>query len=231
MYTVEESNYYSGEDSDGQFVVEQIPFQKIPSPPSIPRLLNGSLVALGIAQRLEYLQHQIHSTVRHYKSHELLGYRYSLESALISMKRVIDDLVMSSYCILCETEMVQTRILEVDGYGALFRNGKPTTIGKRLLEAFIEPVDTFPQILSEVVNSYKHSFLLPESQMMWGADFPTVVSIYAYRNDYNGHVTYHNHSLGQLLIGFNRFVRQVTERQRNFQSSRTHHSTGPFTAC
>lgn len=219
MNQVEEINYYSGSNSGGHFIVEQIPFHKIPSPPRIPGLLNGSLVALGISHRLEYLQNQINSTVLHYESRNLLGYRYALEAALISMKRVIDDLVMSSYCLLYESEMTQTRVLKVDGYGSLFKHGKPTTIGKSLLETFITPIDRFPEIISEIVNSYKHSYLLPESQMMWGVDFPTVVSIYAYRNNYSGRVVYHNHSLGQLLIGFNKFVRQVTERQHNWISS------------
>jgi hypothetical protein len=224
MHIIKENSYYSGADSDGQFVVKQIAFHKIPAPPSIPSLLNGSLVSLGISQRLEYLQRQIDTTVLHYKSQNFLGYRYAIESALISMKRVVDDLVMSSYCILYEKDVTQNRILKVDGYGALFKNGKPTVIGKNLLETFIEPIDCFPKTLSEVVNSQKHSYLLPESQMMWGIDFPTVVAIYAHRNDYSGHIIYHNHSLGQFLMGFNSFVLQVIERQTNWQSSQTNNS-------
>lgn len=218
MLSITEKNYYSGKDSDGHYRVLQVqPFQ-IPAPPNITGLLNGTLVSVGISHRLKFLQQQIDEVIHHYEDRRVLPYRYTLEAALISMKRTLDDLIMSSYCMLHKDEINATKRLQIDSFGALFKNGKPTKTGKIVLEYFLVPMDGFAETLTEIVNSYKHSYLLPEAQRVWGADFPTIVSIYAHRNDYSGDVFYHNHSLGQILRGFNKTVEQIIARQKQFMA-------------
>lgn len=213
MSNIRESNYYTGTDSDGKFEVIQFQLHEVCSPPSIPKFLNGQLVSLAISNRLTYLQHQINQIVEFYNSKNVIDYRYTLEAALISMKRVMDDLVMSSYCVIFREKVLETKCIEIDTYGSLFKNGKPTNVGKIILNKAIQPTDDFAQVLTELVNSLKHSYLLPEAQLAWGADFPTVVSIYAHRNRYDGEIIYHNHNLGQIIMGFNNFVSNVVTLQ------------------
>lgn len=221
MKNITEKTYYSGEDSDGNYRVCQFFFHDIPSPPCVPNLLNGNLVSLGISQRLQYLQSQIDKVIYCYNTTNIIEYKLSLESALVSMKRVIDDLIMSSYCILNSKEISETWCIEVDGYGALFNKGKPTKKGAPIIEHFLDHSDEYPQILSEIVNSIKHSYLINESQLIWGVDRPTVVCIYAHKNKYKNLVTYHNHSLSQILIGFNRLVTSIINKQRFHMNSCT----------
>ena len=215
MNNIIERNYYTGTDSDGEFKIIQFQHHEVCFPPSIPELLNGQLVSLAISNRLAYLQHQISQVVEFYKSKNIIDYRYTLEAALVSMKRVMDDLVMSSYCMIFRDKVLETKHIEVDTYGSLFKNGKPTKVGKEILDKAIQPTDDFEQVLTELVNSLKHSYLLPEAQLVWGADFPTVVSIYVHRNKYGDEITYHNHSLGQIIMGFNNFVSNVVTLQKN----------------
>jgi len=212
-----EKNYYSGSDSDGLFRVVQLEWLQIPPPPKIPGLINGALVSIGIAHRLEFTQIQVDEVMLCYRAKNIAHYRYRLESVLISMKRTLDDLVMSSYCMLKGDEVIATKHLLIDGFGGLFSKGVPTSTGKEILDTFFESIDEFPHVLTEVVNSYKHSYLLPEAQAMWGVDFPTVVALYAYKNDYSKKVTCHNHSLGQLLIGFNKTVERVIQLQKQYK--------------
>ncbi|HCG6159854.1 TPA: hypothetical protein NJ142_004279 [Vibrio parahaemolyticus] len=215
MSNITERNYYTGMNSDGEYKVIQFLPHEVRSPPSIPGLLNGSLVAQAISERLTYLQHQINQVVKFYISKKIIDYRYTLEAALVSMKRVMDDLVMSSYCLIFKRKVLETKHIEVDTYGSLFNKEKPTKVGEVIINKTIQPTDDFGQVITELVNSLKHSYLLPEAQLQWGVDFPTVVSIYAHRNKYGGEITYHNHSLGQIIIGFNQFVSNVVALQKN----------------
>lgn len=215
MNNIIEKNYYTGTDSDGEFKIIQFQPHEVCFPPSIPELLDGQLVSLAISNRLAYLQHQTSQVVEFYNSKKIIDYQYTLEAALVSMKRVVDDLVMSSYCMIFKDKVLETKHIEVDTYGSLFKNEKPTKVGKEILDKTIQSTDDFAQVLTELVNSLKHSYLLPEAQRAWGADFPTVVSIYAHRNKYGGEITYHNHSLGQIIMGFNNFVSNVVTLQKN----------------
>jgi len=205
MGTIVEKNYYSGKDSDGLFIVEQHQFSKIIQPPSIPELINGTRVSLAVSSRLGYLQRQVDTVVSHYESKNIDCYRFELESALISMKRIMDDLIMAAYCILDSDNVVESKYVKVDGYGSLFKSGKLTTMGTRIVNSHNFLNDDFAETLNELVNSFKHSYVLSDL-LLWGADFPTVVSVYAHRNNYGKDISFHNHSLGQILLGFNNFV-------------------------
>lgn len=216
---IKEINYYSGADSNGNLAITRYLPLTIPYPPSIPGLLNGALVSIAISHRLEYLQSQIQLAVASYEAQNILAYRYALEGVITSMKRVMDDLVMTAYCVMWSKEVTTSKKLEVDGYGALFKRGKPTAVGERILAEILKPTDNFAVIFTELANSFKHSYMLPEAQNAWGMDFPTVLSIYAHRNDYSGNVHYHNHSLGQIIIGFNKFVQSGIENIRVYQEN------------
>lgn len=211
-----EVNYYSGKNSDGCFESYQIRAIDIPCPPSIPYLLNGAMVCIEISDRLDYIQSQVSDAVAAWREREHRRHKYSIETALINMKRVMDDLVMMSYCLKYESVVQESVALKVDSWGALFSKGKPTKVGSTLIEEFFKEADNFPEILSEIVNSFKHSYLLPEAAWLFGADFPTVIGIYSHRNNYKNVIHYHNHGLGQIVIGFNLFCSSAIDNQINF---------------
>ncbi|GHD46663.1 hypothetical protein SAMN05216429_1094 [Marinobacter persicus] len=213
---IREINYYSGKKSDGRFQVYQIRAIDIPCPPSIPYLLNGAIVCIEIADRLDYIQRQVTEAVAAWEACQHRPHKYSIETALINMKRVMDDLVMMSYCLKYERVVQDSVELEVDGWGALFSKGKPTKVGAALIDEFFKGVDRFPHVLSEIVNSFKHSYLLPEAARLFGADFPTVIGIYSHRNNYRKVIHHHNHSLGQIVIGFNDFCSTTIGNQIRF---------------
>jgi hypothetical protein len=213
---VNEKNYYSGQNSIQPFVIEQHGVVHLPHPPSIPGLINGLLVALEVDFRLRHLQKLVADACSAYSRKEPIEYFYTIEAILLSMRRVLDDLVMIAYCRENEQEILSTRKISVDGFGSLFKNGNPTCFGKKFLDSYVQENKEFASILIELSNSFKHSYLLAESRQ-WGADFPTVLSIYAPRNDYSGNVTYHNHSLGQLVIGFNQLVESIKNKLKNCQ--------------
>lgn len=213
---IKEINYYSGKDSDGRFEVYQVRAIDIPCPPSIPYLLNGAMVCIEIADRLDYIQTQVNNAVAGWRERQHQRHKYSTEVALINMKRVIDDLVMMSYCLKYERMVQESVALEVDGWGSLFSKGIPTKTGGALIEEFFREADSFPSVLSEIVNSFKHSYLLPEAARLYGVDFPTVVGIYSHRNNYRKVIHYHSHSLGQIVIGFNHFCSSTINSQIRF---------------
>lgn len=216
MSTVTERTFYSGVDSKPPYVVEQHSAFRLPQPPRIPGLINGMLVAVEVEHRLRHIAALVNAATVAYQSQQLHEYFFTVESMLLSMRRVLDDLVMSLYCRLKEEEVVRTRKIEVDHYGALFRSGKPTPFGAAFVADYIHPNEEFADVLVELSNSYKHSYLLAEARA-WGADFPTVLAIHAPRNDYSKPITFHNHSLGQLIIGFNTLVAGIAQRSRRIE--------------
>jgi hypothetical protein len=213
MHTVTERTFYSGTDSRLPYVVKQHSAFQLPHPPSIPGLINGALVAVEIENRLRHLAALVGVATVAYQSQQVHGYFFTVEAVLLSMRRVIDDLVMSLYCRSRADEVASTRRIEIDGYGALFRSGKPTSFGTELIREYIHPNEEIADVLVELSNSYKHSYLLAEARA-WGVEFPSVLAIHAPRNDYSKPITYHNHSLGQLVIGFNALVEGIVQRSK-----------------
>jgi hypothetical protein len=218
MHVITTRTFYSGINSRPPYVVNQHSAFLLPQPPSIPGLINGGLVALEIENRLRYLAKLVGDATVAYESQQAHGYFFAVEAMLLSMRRVIDDLVMSLYCRSQAEEVISTRRIKVDGYGALFRSGSATPFGAELIYEYIHPNEEIADVLVELSNSYKHSYLLAEARA-WGADFPTVLAIHAPRNDYSKPITYHNHSLGQLVIGFNSLVDGVVQKSRGNQIS------------
>lgn len=211
MAQITECNFYSGKDSNLPYTVDKYLGIQLPSPPTISGLINGFLVSVEIEARLRYLDTLLLQAVNAYAMKDVHRYFFTVEACLLSMRRVVDDLVMSIYCRVNQDQIQRTRKLEVDGCGSLFKNGEPTKFGAYVLSNHIDPNREFLDILIELSNCYKHSYLLSESRA-WGMDFPTVLAIYAPRNDYAKPITYHNHSFGQIVIGFNAVVAGFVSR-------------------
>lgn len=214
MHAVKERTFHSGADVTLPYVVKQHSMIQLPQPPSISGLINGALVAVEIECRLRHLAKLVHAATEAYQRKEIHDYFFTVEAILLSMRRVIDDLVMSLYCRCRASEVTRTRRIGVDGYGALFRSGRPTRdFGAEFVRDYIQPNEEIAEVLVELSNSYKHSYLLPESRA-WGTDFPTVLAIHATRNDFSKPITYHNHSLGELVMGFNALIAGIVKRPR-----------------
>lgn len=213
-------NYVSEEPREKLPAIIQIQPLSMPRPPAIPGLINGQLASIWISMRLQHLQHQWSSLLELFMRGEFQDYQFSLEATLVSMKRVIDDLIMGAYCIYKESEINETRRIEVDGWGVLFRKGKPTALGHGIIENFVGEYDSFPDVLNDLVNAMKHSYLMPEARNEWNNHFPLVKAISAPHNDYSGVVKVHDHDMTELVLGFNKFVKQVVCKMHP-------HSVGP----
>ncbi|MEE4683660.1 hypothetical protein [Pseudomonas viridiflava] len=205
-------DYRSGEPRGGIPAIIQIMPLSMPRPPAIAGLINGQLASVWISLRLQNLQNQWMTLLNLFSTGQFQDYQFCLESVLVSMKRVIDDLVMVAYCIHKTIEIEETMRVEVDGWGVLFRKGKPTKLGEEILEKFVGEYDSFPDVLNDLVNALKHSYLMPEARNEWNNSFPLVRAIYATRNDYSQEVEVHDHDMCELVLGFNKFVKQVVVR-------------------
>lgn len=206
---LETVDYRSGEPRDEIPRIIQISPLSVPCPPAIPELINGRLASAWLSLRLQSLQSQWVELLKLFVEGQFQEYQFRLESILISMKRVIDDLIMCAYCIHEEAEISRTHKILIDGWGMLFQSGRPTRLGNEIITRFVGAYDGFPDILNDVVNAFKHSYLMPESRMEWNEHFPLVRAIYAPRNNYAGIVKLHNHDMVELVLGFNKFVKQV----------------------
>lgn len=206
---VEEIEYYSGAPCDDTVSIIYIPPLSVPHFPAIPNLINGQLASAWVSFRLQNLQSQWLILLGLHKSGCFQECQFVLESVLVSMKRVVDDLVMGAYCIHKEDEVTITRRVKVDGWGGLFNKGAPTQVGSEIIDKFIGEYDDFPIVLNDLVNALKHSFLMPEARLEWNNYFPLVRAIYAPFNDYSNKVVIHNHDMRQLVLGFNKFVKQL----------------------
>lgn len=200
---------YTCADATVKPVVIQVPPLAVPPPPVIPGLINGQLSSVWISLRLQNLNQQWVALLTLFNNGDFQNYQFCVESVLVSMKRVVDDLIMCAYCIHKTSEFEQTRKLAVDGWGQLFKKGEPTTLGREIIERFVGDHDEFPNILNNLVNAMKHSYLMPEARNDWNNEFPLVKAIYAPFNDYSGKVEVHEHNMVELLRGFNQFVKQV----------------------
>lgn len=206
---IETVDYRSGEARTGTPLIIQIPPASVPRPPTIPDLINGQLASVWVSLRLQNLQAQWMRLLQLHLAGQVQDYQFCLESMLVSMKRVVDDLIMGAYCIHKEVEVTETRKIEIDGWGVLFRKGSPTPLGLEIIDRFVGEYDSFPDILNDLVNALKHSYLMPESRCEWNNYFPPVKAIYALRNDYSEIVQVHDHDMYELVLGFNKFVKQV----------------------
>lgn len=200
---------YTCADATGQPVVLQVPPLAVPRPPAVPGLVNGQLSSVWVSLRLQSLSQQWFSLLTLFNEGDSQNYQFCVESVLVSMKRTVDDLVMCAYCIHKANDVEQTHRIEVDGWGQLFKRGKPTTLGKEIIDRFVGDYDEFPNILNNLVNAIKHSYLMPEARNDWSNEFPLVKAIYAPFNDYSGEVEVHEHNMLELMRGFNQFVKQV----------------------
>lgn len=201
--------YFSGDSCDDTVTIIQISPLSVPHFPAIPELINGQLTSAWISLRLQNLQSQWLILLTLHKSGQYQEYQFFLEAVLVSMKRVVDDLVMGAYCIHKEDEVTKTRRIKVDGWGGLFNKGTPKQVRSEIIEKFIGEYDDFPVVLNDLVNALKHSFLMPEARLVWNNYFPLVRAIYAPFNDYSEKAVIHNHDMRQLVLGFNKFVKQV----------------------
>lgn len=204
--------YESGEARDGIPTIVQIQPLSMPRPPAIPGLINGQLASVWVSMRLQYLQHQWSGLLQLFAHGHFQEYQFTLESVLISMKRVVDDLIMGAYCIHRELEINTSFKIEVDGWGVLFKKGRPTALGKEIIDRFVGIYDVFPDVLNDLVNALKHSYLMPEARNEWNNEFPLVKAISAPHNNYSGPVKIHSHDMCELVLGFNKFVMQVVRK-------------------
>ncbi|MBP9021836.1 MAG: hypothetical protein KBH06_01420 [Spirochaetes bacterium] len=212
--SVEEKTFYSGRNYTG---IPQLP---IPdafcciSLPSIPRLLNGALFGSKLSNRIRIINLHI---VNIFKKHENIlnpktadhllhsTYHTDIELVIYLIKRSIDDIITANYVKLYISDIETSHKIFIESIGDLLSTKKKN--GKDEVKDCIKfnKHEKFLKTINDLHNSLKHDFFSPETDMRFGLNFPVVISIKTDHGDLNK-IDYHNHSLGQLVLGFSDFL-------------------------
>jgi hypothetical protein len=75
----------------------------------------------------------------------------------------------------------------------------------------------FLSTINSLFNSYMHCLMHEESCMLMGIHFPTLVSYYAKKNNYNKEILHHNHNAFHIMMGFQDNVLRIIKNQKLYQ--------------
>lgn len=197
--------------------------QKHPAPnvghmphfPSVDGLMNGFLLGLLVMQYvLRAERHYAVAQISHKKAYSqdppigaLERTRDELELSVYCMRKAVDHFVQGAYVKFEIDKLLNTGRSEIDFLGRLLRAREKDTHNE-LVEAFfgdeqtpLDPTD-FLSTLNVISNSYKHGFLLPESQGVGSPDAPNIVLFDKKNNELRSTAIVHNHHAGHLIMGF-----------------------------
>lgn len=232
---IEEINFYTGRDAEG---IPQIPFSnyydivKKSNFRSIPRLLNAALFCMHLSERFRLMNNYIHDVfITHTKIMKqsqglcfdiinISQYNATIEFIVYLMKKSIDEIIMMTYVQSYYEKIVTTHYIAIQSIGDLFSNNPKYETERQTIKERVGFVkcESFFRIINDVHNGYKHDLFLAEMNMLFGENFPTVRVLKA-RNDKKAgcadlnRISYHNHSLGQMVIGFSNFITDFFDRK------------------
>lgn len=214
-----------------------------PAYPSIPSICNSNLVVTALCQRIRAIHGKfnlicsLHQEIitgnasliaidspeySSYSSAPTCIYRYKLEveSMVYLMRRVLDCLAQLTYLITDSEEFAETKRIAHNEIGrALDENRKETDFSKVILgDGVVYEKDKtgFLKVINELFNSFKHCMMHEESNLLIGAELPTIVSYHAKHNDHRTEILYHNHSAHHIIMGFQDNVLRIIRNQKQF---------------
>jgi hypothetical protein len=191
----------------------------LPQLPSVEGRVNGLLIGgvlLRYAARAEehfraaIVRHEIE--VREGQISKIVS-RDDLESMIYFMRRCV-DLLVQSYCLnFSENKSA----IKVDSIGkALLLKGADRVRYADMLAIFLGDLEgresdetNFLSILNDISNSYKHGFLISESDVFRSLTFPNIVLFEYKNNKFENTAVVHNHNAYHIMMGFQDTIRRI----------------------
>lgn len=147
-------------------------------------------------------------------------YKIEVESMVYLMRRVLDCLTQLTYLMTDSEEFLKTKRIAHSEIGrALEISRKETNFAKIIVgdgALYEEDLTGFLKIINELFNSFKHCMMHEESNLLIGAEQPTIVSYYAKYNDHKTEILYHNHSAHHIMMGFQDSIQRIIRNQKQF---------------
>lgn len=198
----------------------------------IPHLLNPQLTFLEVAKKIRYIHLLFDDISQKYKTEmsDIIQYPFKeqIESIIFHMKTVIDMQVQLAYLETYYDLVIRDNKFKYDSYGSI--NKKNENDKEKLIQEIPNLIDVifgndvyekdetdFLNIINNLFNSIKHCSLHSEVYGIYGADYASVVTIYAPANNFNNEIEYHNHYLFQLIMGFDNNVRRIFRNMKKYQ--------------
>lgn len=208
---------------------------------SIPRIgrLPGFI---SINQRIDYIDSCIEQIEDQFLSfhngkmvravgYEANHHHFIVESLVGSIRRFLDDLAVVIFLSTFKDYEPWKADFVVEGFSDLldaekfkikfrksFRDVAENNQGiNENLNNFIGKVlgknQEFLTIIRQLSNSYKHSVTSNISRNLFGVNYPTVIVVGVLKPDRNfQRLTYHNHSLRQIIIGLKDYLEDLVSR-------------------
>lgn len=213
--------------------VNKLPMCSIPRLGNVPNFVH-------LAQRIDFINDCIYQLemnwlrTTNFWGWPLMGqganfYHYQAETLVAAIRRLLDDLVMAVFCRKFYEYEPWRRNLPIDGYSMLlnkpmkhfktfFDQNEKGEKSDELCHQFINIIlgenKEFLITIQGLSNTYKHSLAANLVRGSYGVDFPSVLSVgvadHSQRN--LGHLSYHNHSLRQLILGLNDYLDDLIGR-------------------
>lgn len=147
----------------------------------------------------------------------LYQYKFSVEEIIYHMRRILDTLVQITYLMTNGEEFNADKIIRFDAIGKV-KNGENShpelySIIHGGNANYTSDNTQFLKVINDVFNSFKHSLIHNESNIVMGAEIPTVVSYYAKNGRYSD-ITFHNHNLTHIMMGFNDNLVRILNNQK-----------------
>lgn len=235
---IEENYIYNKECSIKQFQIESYSFLQMPKYEEIERFTNPELQSLMIVNKHLLIQHEFIDIVKFHEENiknlqnpyqlmqleqnPFILYRLKTEGLILSIRSLFDELVQLTY-VTCYKSLFKTRNkIEVDCIGDLFSTKKNSTypLCKQILIGngidYYEDNTEFLKTINNLFNSIKHSVLHYEAMLLY-SDVPNVVSYYKKSNYFSKNdVLFFNHSLSQIMFGFQSNFRRIINNQKKY---------------
>lgn len=196
-----------------------------PQYPSIPCYLNTTLSIMEILKYCSHIEVEFENLRQewremHQKYRFTIPYSFKIRifDLVIHMRRVIDSLITLTYILVHYKTLLKDYILKIDSIGGAL-NRQDNTVSQIVFgntESYRQDETNFLRILNNLSNSFKHSVMHCESELLYSRDKddPTIVSYYQQKNCFNQILEYHNHSLCHFVMGFQDTFVRILENQK-----------------
>jgi hypothetical protein len=137
----------------------------------------------------------------------LIYYNSEIEIIIYLMKLSIDDIISMTYVNKFYENVVENHKIAVDSIGRLIAENKKYVNEKTEIKRIIK-FDIHQEIITiinDIHNGFKHDIFNSEATLEIGLNYPIVSAIIKKNNNFNI-MEYHKHDLGQLVIGFSKFI-------------------------
>lgn len=223
------------------FEVDTFEFYKMPKYEEIEKFTNPVLQSLVIISKYLHVQYEYIDILDYYKEiiedlkknkqfplqgyNPVVKYRLKTESLMLSMRGLFDELVQLTYVTCYKNIFISDNKIKIDCIGDLFNSKKSIKypLCKQIIIGdgvnYEKDEDQFLETINTLFNSIKHSFIHYEAYSYF-PDIPNVLSFYKERNNFSSNeVMCLNHSLSDIMLGFQSNFKRIIENQKKYSLS------------